>query len=515
MDSIPRYIEGKRHPETVEYDHPLLKDILDVTYGCMVYQEQVMQMVRLLAGYSYGRADLVRRFMAKKKADKMEEERQVFVHGMKDKDGNVVVPGCVANGISEEVANKIYADMAEFAKYAFNKSHAACYADVTYKTAYLKRHYPGQYMAALMTSVIDSTDKVAMFREECLSLGLTVLPPDINQSYSGFTSNGREVRYGLVAIKGIGKACIDGVVAEREANGPFKSMYDFLKRMADGDVNKRVVESLIKCGAFDSLGLNRQTLLRSYESIMNSIAGERKANIVGQLSLFGDDFEEAESEMYNMSEEFDQKTLLQMEKESAGMYLTGHPMSEYRDAVRKLGLPGLSAFQADEDGSYQVRDGQKITVAGIISRLVSKLTKTEATMAFITLEDLTGSAEVIVFPTVREKFQNMLVPDAPVMIRGRVSMRDEEEPKIICDTIEHIHVENSITDKLFIRLNEADTDLERKVKDMLLESPGKGEVIFYFLGAKKYYRYANPVCITQELIDALNETLGKSNVVYK
>jgi DNA polymerase-3 subunit alpha len=276
-----------------------------------------------------------------------------------------------------------------------------------------------------------------------------------------------------------------------------------------------VVESLIKCGAFDSLGLNRQTLLRSYESIMNSIAGERKANIVGQLSLFGDDFEEAESEMYNMSEEFDQKTLLQMEKESAGMYLTGHPMSEYRDAVRKLGLPGLSAFQADEDGSYQVRDGQKITVAGIISRLVSKLTKTEATMAFITLEDLTGSAEVIVFPTVREKFQNMLVPDAPVMIRGRVSMRDEEEPKIICDTIEHIHVENSITDKLFIRLNEADTDLERKVKDMLLESPGKGEVIFYFLGAKKYYRYANPVCITQELIDALNETLGKSNVVYK
>ncbi len=515
MDSIPRYIEGKRHPETVEYDHPLLKGILDVTYGCMVYQEQVMQMVRLLAGYSYGRADLVRRFMAKKKADKMEEERQIFVHGMKDKDGNVVVPGCLANGIPEDVANKIYADMAEFAKYAFNKSHAACYADVTYKTAYLKRHYPGQYMAALMTSVIDSTDKVALFREECLSLGLKVLPPDINQSYAGFTSNGHEVRYGLVAIKGIGKACIDGVVAEREANGPFKSMYDFLKRMADGDVNKRVVESLIKCGAFDSLGLNRQTLLKSYESMMNAIAGERKANIVGQLSLFGDDFEEAETEMYQMCEEFDQKTLLQLEKESAGMYLTGHPMSEYREAVQKLGLPGLSAFQADEDGSYQVRDGQKITVAGIISRLVTKLTKTEATMAFITLEDLTGSAEVIVFPTVREKFQSMLVPDAPVMVRGRVSMRDEEEPKIICDTIEHIHVENSVTNKMFIRLDESDTMLEREVKDMLLNSPGQGEVIFYFLGAQKYYRYANPVCISQELIDALRDRLGGSNVVIK
>ena len=226
--------------------------------------------------------------MAKKKADKMEEERQVFVYGMKDKDGNVVVPGCVANGIPEAVANKIYADMAEFAKYAFNKSHAACYADVTYKTAYLKRHYPGQYMAALMTSVIDSTDKVAMFREECLSLGLTVLPPDINQSYAGFTSNGQEVRYGLVAIKGIGKACIDGVVAERESGGPFKSMYDFLKRMADGDVNKRVVESLIKCGAFDSLGINRQTLLRSYESMMNSLAGERKSNLVQVLDGYFD-----------------------------------------------------------------------------------------------------------------------------------------------------------------------------------------------------------------------------------
>lgn len=515
MDSIPRYIEGKRHPERVVYDHPLLKDILDVTYGCMVYQEQVMQMVQVLAGYSYGRADLVRRIMAKKKAAAMEAERTVFLHGKKDDAGNTLVEGCLARGIDEKVANKIFDDMAAFASYAFNKAHAAAYAYVTYQTAYLKRHYPAQYMAALMTSVVDSTNKIAQYRDECHRMGLTVSPPDINRSFSQFTAHDREVRYGLVAIKGVGAGAIEGVIREREANGPFRSLYDFIQRCSAGDLNSKVVSSLIKCGAFDSLGRSRQSLMLSYETLLSSAAEERKHNMEGQLSLFGAGFGDEEEGIYAEADEYDKRTLLAYEKEAAGMYLTGHPMSEYQKAVEDLGLPTLSEFSPDEDGMLRLRDGQKITVAGIISAVTTKVTKSNATMAFLELDDLTGSAEVIVFPSVREKFASFLQEDEAVMITGRVSVREEDGAKLICDSISYINVNPSIAKRLYLKIDETDPQEERRVKDLLMESPGADEAVFYFQGEKKYYKYASPVAITRRLTEQLEELLGSGRVVVK
>ncbi len=515
MDSIPRYLSGKHNQDLVQYDHPLLKDILDVTYGCMVYQEQVMQMVRLLAGYNYGRADLVRRVMSKKKPELMEKERKFFLHGIKDENGEFIVKGCLNNGISETVANKVFDDMAKFAAYAFNKSHAACYADVAYKTAYLKYHFPGQYMAALLTSVLDSTGKVAEYREECQSLGLTVTPPDINKSFAGFTCSGSEIRFGLVAIKNIGRAFIDNVVAERERGGDFKSLYDFVKRMSDKDINKRAVESLIKCGAFDNLGVNRQSLMRSYENIMNAIAGERKSNFAGQLSLFGEDFDTGEEDMYFKTEEFSPRELLALEKESAGMYLSGHPMSEYREVVAKLKLPGLSIFNADEDGAVEARDGQRLTVAGIIARVVTKITKSESTMAFITLEDLSGSVEVLVFPSVRDKFSALLVEDGAVLVGGRVSMREEEEPKLICDSISPLTAVQSLSKKLYIKISAENMAHEWALKDILRENVGDGQAVFYFEPEKKYYKFTAPVAVTEGLIDRLSEIIDRENLILK
>ena len=516
MDSIPRYIEGKNDPQKVVYDDPKLKDILDVTYGCMVYQEQVMQIVRSLAGYSLGRADLVRRAMAKKKAYVMEEEREYFINGKLKDDGSIEVEGCLRRGTTKEAANKIYDEMIKFAAYAFNKSHAACYADVTYRTAYLKRHYSAEYMSALLTSVLDSAVKVAEYKEEAIRLGLKVLPPDINKSESGFVSGSGSVRFGLVAIKNIGKPFIDAAVKERKEHGDFTSFYDFAKRMIDKDMNKRAVEGLIKCGAFDALGVNRHRLMLSYEGIINSIAADRKNNLAGQISLFGEELAPSDEELYPVVDEYTQQELLSFEKECAGIYLSGHPMDNFMIDARRYGATPMINLQPDEDGNISVKDGQTITVAGVISATVTKLTKNESTMAFITVEDTTGSIEVLVFPTIRESYVNMLETKDPVVIKGRLSIREDESPKILMSQMEKLRGGGGqIADRIYLKLTLKDMDKEAGIKELLRSRPGMGEAVFFMEKDNKYYKFAHTVAITEKLIDELKNILGDENVVVK
>ncbi len=516
MDSIPRYIEGKNDPSKVVYDDPKLKDILDVTYGCMVYQEQVMQIVRSLAGYSFGRADLVRRAMAKKKAHVMEEEREYFINGKLKDDGSIDVEGCLRRGTTKEAANKIFDEMVKFAAYAFNKSHAACYADVTYRTAYLKRHYSAQYMSSLLTSVLDSAVKVAEYKEEAIRLGLKVLPPDINQSESGFTSHKDSVRFGLVAIKNIGKPFIDAAVKERTENGPFKSFYDFAKRMIDKDMNKRAVEGLIKCGAFDTLGINRHRLMLSYEGIINSIAADRKNNLAGQISLFGEELAPSDEELYPVVDEYTQQELLSFEKECAGIYLSGHPMDNYMIDARRYGASPIITLQPDEDGNLSVKDGQPVTIAGVISATVTKLTKNESTMAFITVEDTTGAMEVLVFPKIRDTYMNMLETKDPVVIKGRLSVREDESPKVLMSQMEKLMGGGGqIAERMYLKLSVKDMDKEAQIKELLRSRPGIGEAVFYMEKDNKYYKFAHLIAITDSLIKELESILGKENVVVK
>ncbi len=516
MDSIPRYIQGKNDPDSVEYDDPKLKGILDVTYGCMVYQEQVMQIVRELAGYSFGRADLVRRAMAKKKAAVMEQEREYFVNGKLNEDGSIDVEGCLRRGTTAEAANKIFDEMVKFAAYAFNKSHAACYADVTYRTAYLKRHHSAEYMAALLTSVLDSPVKIAEYKEEAIRLGLKVLPPDINLSDAGFTPHGDSVRFGLVAIKNIGRGFIDAVCKEREENGKFTSFYDFVKRMIDKEFNKRAVEGLIKCGAFDALGINRHRLMCAQEHIISTVAQDRKMNLAGQISLFGEELAPTEEELYPMVEEYEQRELLNLEKECAGIYLSGHPMDNYMVDAKRYGAVPVINVQPDEDGNTEFKDNQSITVAGVITNLVTKLTKNEANMSFFTIEDITGGMEVLVFPKVREKYLEMLETTDPVVVKGRLSMREDEPPKVLMASMEKLMGGGGqIAEKLYIRLSLANMKHEAQIKELLRKRPGIGTAVFYLETDKKYYKFAQPIAITEDLGEKLTAILGKDNVVIK
>ena len=427
MDFIPKYIKGKSSSGAITYSCPQLEPILAPTYGCIVYQEQVMQIVRDLGGYTLGRSDLVRRAMSKKKQAVMEKERANFIYGNKEEG----VPGCVANGIPEEVASQIYDDMMDFAKYAFNKSHAACYAVVSYQTAYLKYYYPVEFMAALMTSVIDNSGKVAEYIMVCRSMGIDILPPDINQGESGFSVDGKAIRYALTAIKSVGRPVIDAVVQERKARGPYTNLKDFITRMADKDVNKKAVENFIKAGAFDSLPGTRKQFMSAYVQIMEHIVKDKKNNMAGQLSLF-DIADESQKEDFDVKlpdvGEYSKEMLLAFEKEVLGVYISGHPLEEQEELWRK-GITNTTAdFVINEEiGEPAVRDNMPAIIGGIIVDKKIKYTKNDKIMAFLQIEDLVGSVEVIVFPRDYEKNSDKLLEDNKVFVRGRVSLEEERD----------------------------------------------------------------------------------------
>ena len=438
MDQIPRYIKNKLNPEHSEYTHPALEPILNVTYGCMVYQEQVMQIVRDLAGYSLGRADLVRRAMGKKKLDVMAKEREYFIHGQTDENGNVVIPGCVRNGIDEQSANKIFDEMAEFAKYAFNKSHAAAYAVVSYRTAYLKTYYPVEFMAATLNSFLGNLDKIPEYIAECKRMNIEILKPSINQSCTKFTVNGDKIRFGLGSVKNVGTAAIDAIVQERNKNGEFKSFTDFCERIQGEAVNKKCIESLIKSGAFDELGETRQTLMISFEGILDTISGETKKSIQGQVTMFDIASEEqTEKHKYNLDrvEEYDERTLLDMEKEMLGIYISGHPLEKMADRIKaNTNISTIQMLNMREENDLS-KDGKQVRYAGIITSVKKKYTKNNTIMAFVSVEDLYGTTEIIVFDSCYNRSANSLLVDNIVLVEGRLSIREDDDVKIVANTI--------------------------------------------------------------------------------
>ena len=446
MDSIPRYVSYKNNPSEATYLHEKLRPILDVTYGCLVYQEQVMQVVRELAGYSFGRSDLVRRAMSKKKMDVMEEERQYFIHGKYSEDGSIEIAGCVRNGVPEDVANQIFDDMIDFAKYAFNKSHAAAYGVLAYETAYLKTYYPVEFMAALMTSVIGNTDKVVEYMRECNNLGIEVLPPDINRSYSKFSVDSGHIRFGLAAVKNVGSNVIDGIVKEREEGGEFTDFVNMIKRLDSKFTNKRVIESLIKCGALDCLGETRASLMFSFEDILDSVSRDKKKNVEGQISLFDivgegtDDIGITNATSIKHYEEFKQKIILEMEKEVMGMYISGHPLSEYQEVLsRRTSIDNAKIKELKEEPELLLDLNDKEHIVGgliIAKRLMS--TKKGDMMAFVELEDLFGSIEMVVFPKTYQEYQKLLKEDNIILVKGRMSVREDEDVSILAGQIKEI-----------------------------------------------------------------------------
>ena len=513
MDFIPKYIKGKSSSGAITYSCPQLEPILAPTYGCIVYQEQVMQIVRDLGGYTLGRSDLVRRAMSKKKQAVMEKERANFIYGNKEEG----VPGCVANGIPEEVASQIYDDMMDFAKYAFNKSHAACYAVVSYQTAYLKYYYPLEFMAALMTSVIDNSGKVAEYIMVCRSMGIDILPPDINQGESGFSVNGNAIRYALTAIKSVGRPVIDAVVQERKARGPYTNLKDFITRMADKDVNKKAVENFIKAGAFDSLPGTRKQFMSAYVQIMEHIVKDKKNNMAGQLSLF-DIADESQKEDFDVKlpdvGEYSKEMLLAFEKEVLGVYISGHPLEEQEELWRK-GITNTTAdFVINEEiGEPAVRDNMPAIIGGIIVDKKIKYTKNDKIMAFLQIEDLVGSVEVIVFPRDYEKNSDKLLEDNKVFVRGRVSLEEERDGKLICEKITAF---DEIPKKLWIKFpsKEAYESKSKELLDLLADSDGKDSVIIYIeeIKAMKKLPPNWNVNADEQLAKVLSEKFGKENV---
>ncbi|MBO5371254.1 MAG: DNA polymerase III subunit alpha [Lachnospiraceae bacterium] len=513
MDFIPAYIRGKNSSGQITYDCPQLEPILAPTYGCIVYQEQVMQIVRDLAGYTWGRSDLVRRAMSKKKQSVMEEERRNFVYGKPEEN----VPGCVANGIDEKVANKIYDEMIDFAKYAFNKSHAAAYAVVSYQTAYLKYYYPVEYMAALMTSVQDNTTKVSEYILTCRRMGIEILPPDINEGESGFSVSDKSIRYGLSAIRSVGKPVIEAILEERKKAGKFTSLKDFLTRMSGGEVNKRTVENFIKAGAMDGLEGTRKQKMFVYASILDSIHQEKKHSMAGQISLF-DLVSEEEKKEYEITMpdvgEYDKESLLGFEKEVLGIYVSGHPLEEYEERWRK----NISATTADflleeETGEVKVKDGSIVMIGGMITEKTIKYTKNNKTMAFLTIEDLLGTVEVVVFPRDYEKNQALMQEDAKVFIRGRANVEEEKNGKVIC---EKVYAFDSAKRELWIQFtNKAEfEENEQKLYQSLVESDGNDTVVIYLSTEKAIKRLpaSRNVQIDRGLLNSLTKIFGENNV---
>ena len=543
MDSIPRYIEGKHNPESIRYADERLRPILEVTYGCMVYQEQVMQIVRDLAGYSLGRSDLVRRAMAKKKKDVMAQEREYFIHGMVE-DGRVIVPGAVRNGVPEDVAARIFDEMTAFASYAFNKPHAACYAVVAVQTGWLKLHYPAQFMAALMNSVTGSAEKIAQYIQYCRKHGIAVLPPDVNRSGRKFSvefdaaTRRPAIRFGLGAVKGAGAAALDAIVREREARGPFRDIYDFAQRATDEHLNKRMVEALIRAGAFDATGANRAQLLDVYERALDGAAQVRKKNVAGQLSLFGalEDDMSASGVRPRLPRlpEHPRRVLLAMEKETTGVYITGHPLDEYRETLEAMEFSAafIDGLTEREDRGVAF-DGRRIRLGGLLADVRSKATRANSLMGFVILEDLTGQIEGMVFPKTWERLSMELTQDRPVVLAGRLSMHEDEAPKLIVEEVYPLQktgekpspaqdvspspaqappASSAAPPKLYLRVR-ARADMERALP-LLEGKPGPSPALFYLETERITLRAPERYwCDADEaLLQALRDCLGAENV---
>lgn len=513
MDFIPAYIKGKDHPESITYDCPELEPILAPTYGCIVYQEQVMQIVRDLAGYTWGRSDLVRRAMSKKKGKVMEQERKNFVYGNPEEN----VPGCIARGIDEKVANKIYDNMIDFAKYAFNKSHAAAYAVVAYQTAYLKYYYPVEFMAALMTSVLDNTSKVSEYIYTCRQMGIAILPPDINEGEGGFSVSGQAIRYGLSAIKSIGRPVIDAIVEERKIRGPFTTLKDFITRLSGREVNKRTIENFIKAGALDGLEGNRRQKMMIYGSLLDALNQEKKTTMAGQMTLFDiapeEDKAEYEIKLPNV-EEYDKEVLLGFEKEVLGIYISGHPLEEYMERLKKNTNAVTTDFVLDEEtGTLKVSDGAKVCIGGMITDKVIKYTKNNKAMAFITLEDLVGTVEIIIFPKDYERYAKYLENDAKVFVEGRVTAEEDRNGKLICEKIISF---DEVKRELWLQFP-SKSDFEEKegaLYGKMMDADGSEHVVIYLAAEKQMKRLPENrnVAITKELLEDLGNFLGKDNV---
>ena len=513
MDFIPKYIRGKNNPDSITYACPQLEPILAPTYGCIVYQEQVMQIVRDLGGYTLGRSDLVRRAMSKKKQAVMEKERANFVYGNEEES----VPGCVSRGIDEKTASGIYDTMMDFAKYAFNKSHAACYAVVAYQTAYLKYYYPVEFMAALMTSVIDNPKKVAEYILVCRNMGIEILPPDINEGESGFSVSGSSIRYALTAIKSVGRPVITAVVEERKERGPFLNLQDFVNRITDKDVNKRAVESFIKAGALDGLGGTRKQFMSVFSQVMDRTQKDRKNNMAGQLSLF-DIVEEEEKEGLALKlpdvGEYPKEMKLAYEKEVLGIYVSGHPLEEYEAAWRKKISNTTADFAYDEEvQGVRVKDGAKAVIGGLIAGKTIKYTKDNKIMAFLTIEDLVGTVEVIVFPKTYEQSASFLTEDAKVFVQGRISVEEDKDGKLICEKIVPF---TELKKKVWIKFPdmEAYKAAEAGLMDTLRESEGKDGIVIYIENpkAKKELPPNQNVEADESLVNRLQERFGRENV---
>ena len=515
MDFIPKYIAGKNNHDAITYACPQLEPILAPTYGCIVYQEQVMQIVQALAGYSMGQADNIRRAMSKKKQYVIDEERKSFVHG----DASRNIKGCVGNGISEQAANSIYDSMVDFAKYAFNKSHAACYAVVSYQTAFLKYYYPVEFMAALMTSVIDNPGKVSEYILTCRNMGISILPPDINEGQVGFSVSNGAIRYALTAIKSVGRPVIDAIVDERACRGPFTNLKDFMTRMSDQsrDVNKRAIENFIKAGAFDSLGGTRKQFMSVYVKIMDSIHQEKNTSMTGQMSLF-DLVPEEQKEEFDVKlpevGEYSKEMMLAFEKEVLGIYVSGHPLEEYQEMWEKHITARTTDFRLDDEtGTTKVIDGSVVTIGGLIAEKKIKYTKTEKVMAFLTVEDLVGSVEVIVFPKDYEKFGSKLTEDQKVFVQGRVSLEEEKDGKLISQKITTF---DEIPKKLWIKFADRKTHDEsmEKLQAALAGSEGIDQVVLYIEDTRQMRKLPpnQNVRADNALIERLEEQFGKENV---
>ncbi len=513
MDFIPKYIKGKDNHDSITYSCPQLEPILSATYGCIVYQEQVMQIVRDLGGYTLGRSDLVRRAMSKKKQSVMEKERANFIYGNEEEG----VPGCIAAGISESVAEQIYEDMMDFAKYAFNKSHAACYAVVAYQTAYLKYYYPVEFMAALLTSVIDNPGKVSEYILTCRQMGIEILPPDINKGEAGFSVAEGAIRYALTAVKGVGRPVIEALVRERRARGPYMNLEDFITRNETGEMNKRVIENFIKAGAFDSLGGTRKQFMSVYIQILDRIHQDKKNNMAGQMSLF-DLVSEEQKEEFELKlpevGEYSKEMMLSFEKEVLGIYVSGHPLEEYEKLWKKHITNKTSDFLWDEEiHAIHVKDGAKVTIGGMITDKKIKYTKNNQVMAFFNLEDLVGTVEVVVFPKTYDKCSEYLIEDEKVFITGRVQADDEKDGKLICESIQKFE---NIPKKLWIKFatKEKYQEKEELLFALLGHSKGNDSVVIYIedIRAKKELSPDRNVCAEREFLAVLSKEFGEENI---
>ncbi|MBO5543076.1 MAG: DNA polymerase III subunit alpha [Oscillospiraceae bacterium] len=563
MDSIPRFIECSAHPENVRYKHPLLRPILEVTYGCIVYQEQVIEIFRQLAGFSLGQADMIRRAMSKKKHAVIDAERVAFVHG----DPKRGIAGAVAKGVPEDVANSIYDEILDFASYAFNKAHAVCYAIVSYRTAYMKKHFPGEYMAALLSSVLENAQKIAEYTAECRELGIALLPPDVNTSHAGFSVSGGNIRFGLAAIKGIGRAAVAQLEQERDENGPFRSFEDFLRRMADKDLNRRAIENLIRAGAFDSLGAGRKALVLSLERMMDAISRDSRRRVSGQFDLFGgmdDDDAPADAMPLPDVPDFTPRERMAMEKEMTGLYFSGHPMDEYRDAIKRIGAVGIGAILNDfsaDGGPGRFQDGQVVTIAGVIQSHRTRTTRNNSLMCYVQLEDDSGTMELLVFQKVLDQSGSYLVDNQAVMVRGRISVRDEKEAQLVADAIRPLSDLQSVSaarsmqgssgpsasqmspaggngygrggdgytggqngpagqnggqqkpQTLFLRIPSREDPLMRRIRLVLNMFPGRTPLVIWCEKEKK--RLGAQCLLHEGLLLELRELLGEENVVLK